>query len=136
MPAVLGAFILSNSKRIMNNFIREINGFYNNSIYYGDTDSLYIEKKYWDVLDKANLVGEGLCQGKNDYKTGGIFYGLFLAPKIKYCLTIDDYGIIQEHKTFKGFNDSKRLLDRFQYFKMMEGKKNISYVTKIVEKII
>ena len=83
LPAVLGAFILSNSKRIMNNFIREINGFYNNSIYYGDTDSLYIEKKDWDVLDKANLVGKGLCQGKNDYKTGGIFYGLFLAPKVK-----------------------------------------------------
>ena len=41
----------------MNNFIREINGFYNNSIYYGDNDSLYIEKKYWDVLDKAKLVG-------------------------------------------------------------------------------
>ena len=80
LPAVLGAFILSNSKRIMNNFIREINGFYNNSIYYGDTDSLYIEKKFWDVLDKANLV-EGLFQGKNAYKTGGIFYGLFLAPK-------------------------------------------------------
>ena len=38
LPAVLGAFILANSKRIMNNFIREINGFYNNSIYYGDTD--------------------------------------------------------------------------------------------------
>ena len=50
----------------MNNFIREINGFYNNNIYYGDTDSLYIEKKYWDVLDKSNLVGEGLCRGKND----------------------------------------------------------------------
>ena len=123
LPAVLGAFILSNSKRIMNNYIREINGFYNNSLYYGATDSLYIEKKYWDVLDKANLVGEDLCQGKNDYKTGGIFYGLFLAPKIKYCLTIDGYGIIQEHKTFKGFNDSKRLLDRSQYFKMIEGDK-------------
>ena len=79
LPAVLGAFISSNSKRIMNNFIREINGFYNNSIYYGDTDSLYIEKKYWDVLGKANLAGEELCQGKNDYKTEGIFYGLFLA---------------------------------------------------------
>ena len=123
LPAVLGAFILSKTKRIMNNFIREINGFYNNSIYYGDTDSLYIEKKYWDVLDKANLVGEELCQGKNDYKTGGIFYGLFLALKIKYCLTIDDYDIIQEHKTFKGFNDSKRLLNRSQYFNMKEGKK-------------
>ena len=123
LPAVLGAFILSNSKRIMNNFIREINGFYNNSIYYTDCDSLYIEKKYWGVLDKANLVGKKLCQGKNDYETGGIFYGLFLAPKIKYCLTIDEYGFIKEHKTFKGFIDSKRLLDRSQYFKMIEGKK-------------
>ena len=123
LPSHLGAFILSNSKRIMNNFIREINGFYNNSIYYGETASLCIEKKYWDVLDKANLVGESLCQGKNDYKTGGISYGLFLAPKIKYCLTMDDCGIIQEHKTFKGFNDSKRILDRSQHFKMIEGKK-------------
>ena len=123
LPAVLGAFILANSRRIMNNFIREINGFDENNIYYTDTDSLYIEKKYWDVLDKANLVGDELCQGKNDCETGGIFYGLYLAPKIKYCLTIDDYGIIQEHKTFKGFKNSNRLLDRSQNFKMKEGKK-------------
>ena len=41
MPSHLGAFILSNSKRNLNKFIRETNGFYNNSIYYGDTDSLY-----------------------------------------------------------------------------------------------
>ena len=136
LPAVLGAFILSNSRRIMNQFIREVNGFYEKNIYYTDTDSLYIKKKYWDVLDKANLVGNGLCQGKNDYKTGGIFYGLFVAPKIKYCSTIDDYGIIQEHKTFKGFIDRDRLLDRPQYFNMIEGKKNISYVTKILEKIV
>ena len=40
LPARLGAFILSNSKRIMNDFIRERNGFYNNSICYGDTDPL------------------------------------------------------------------------------------------------
>ena len=26
-------------------------------------------------------MGKNLCQCKNDYKTGGIFYGLFLAPK-------------------------------------------------------
>ena len=123
LPAVVGALILSISKRVMNNFIREVNGFFKKSIYYGDTDSLYIEKKYWDVLDKANLVGECLCRGKNDYKTGGIFYGLFLALKIKDCFTIDEYGIIQEHKLFKGFKDTKRLLDRSQYFKMIEGKK-------------
>ena len=40
MPLHLGAFVLSNSKRIMNNFIHAINGFYTNDIYYTDTDSL------------------------------------------------------------------------------------------------
>ena len=134
LPAVLGAFILANSRRIMNEFIREINGFYSNNIYYTDTDSLYIEKKNWDVLDKANLVGEKLCEGKNDYKTGGVFYGLYLAPKIKYCLTKDGYGIIQERKTFKGFNRSKRLLDRFQYFKMIEGEKISALLPKSCKK--
>ena len=122
LPSQLGAFILSNSNRIMNKFIREINGFYKNSIYYGDTDSLYIEKKYWDVLDRANLVGKSLCQGKNDYKTGGMFHGLFLAPKTNYCLTISELGIIEQHMTLKGFNDSKRLLNRSQSFNMLEGK--------------
>ena len=86
---------------------------------------MYIERKYWDLLDKAKLVGEELCQGKNDYKSGGIFYGLFLAPKIKYCLTIDNYGIMQKHKTFERLNDCKRPLDCFQKFKMIEGKKHL-----------
>ena len=44
IPSQLGAFILSKSKRIMNNFIREINGFYNKNINYRDTYSLYMEK--------------------------------------------------------------------------------------------
>ena len=44
LPSHLGAFILSDSQRIMNHFIREIIGFYNNSIYYSDTDSSYTEK--------------------------------------------------------------------------------------------
>ena len=87
------------------------------------------------MLDKANLVGEELCQGKNDYKTGGIFYGLFLAPKIKYCLIIDDYAVIQEHKAFKGFNDSKRLLDRSHNFKMIQGKKISAMLPRSWKKI-
>ena len=97
----------------MNNFIRELNGFCNNSLYYGDTDSLYKEKKYWDVLDKAGLVEE-LCLIKSDYETGCVSYGFFLALKTKYGLSIDKFGIVQEHKTFEGLNDSKRLLDRSQ----------------------
>ena len=100
----------------MNNFIREVNVFCINSVYHGDTDSLYIKKKYWDVLEKAKLVGEDLCQRENDLQSGFILYGLFLAPKIKYVLTINESGVIQENKSFKGFNDSKRFLDRSQYF--------------------
>ena len=96
----LGSFVLSNSKRIMNNFIHAIDGFHSNDVYYTDTDSLYIESKPRDKLETAGLVGKELLQGKNDYKDGGIFYGLFLAPKIKYCLIINKHGVISEKKDF------------------------------------
>ena len=63
LPLQLAVFILSNSKRIMNNFIHAIDGFYSNDVYYTDTDSLYIENKHWDKLKKAGLVGKNLLQG-------------------------------------------------------------------------
>ena len=56
----------------MNNFIHANRGFYSNDVYYSDCDSLYIENKHWEKLDKAGLVGRNLLQGKNDYKDGGI----------------------------------------------------------------
>ena len=77
MPLHLGAFVLSNSKRIMNNYIHALDGFYSNDVDYADTDSLYIENENWDKLDKAGLVGKNKRQGKNDYKEGGLWYGLF-----------------------------------------------------------
>ena len=40
MPLHLGAFVLSNTKRIMDNFIHVIDGFYTNDVYYTDTDSI------------------------------------------------------------------------------------------------
>ena len=42
LPAVLGASILSKSKRIMNNFIRETNGLYENIIYNTQILTIYI----------------------------------------------------------------------------------------------
>ena len=59
LPVHIGTFILSNSKRHMNNYIREKDGFRNNNIYYSYTESLHIEHQYWDVLDKAKLVVVG-----------------------------------------------------------------------------
>ena len=82
------------------------------------------------VLNKAKLVGKNLCLGKNDYETGGIFYGVFLAPKIKYVLTINELGVIEQHMTSTGFNDIKRLLDRSQCFNMLEGKKISAMLTR------
>ena len=79
-------------------------------------------------MDKAGLVGKSLLQGKKDYKDGGIFYGLFLTPKIKYCLTINKYGVIDEHKTFKGFTNVSDNLDRKEHFKMADGDKLVAEV--------
>ena len=37
------------------------------NVYYTDTDSLYIENKHGDKLDKAGLVAKNLLRGKKDY---------------------------------------------------------------------
>ena len=121
LPLQLAVFVLSNSKRITNNFIHAIDGFYSNDVYYTDIDSLLIENKHWDKLNKAGLVGENSLQGKNDYKDGGIFYGLFLAPKIKFCLTIYKYTVPDEHKTFKRFSIVSVILEKNENFKMVDG---------------
>ena len=73
------------------------------------------------------MVGKNLLQGKNDYKDGGIWFPLFPAPKIKYCLTKKKYGVTDEHKTFKGFLNVYDNLDKKEFFKMFEGDKLIKF---------
>ena len=79
-------------------------------------------------MDKPGLVGKKLLQGKNDYKNGGNFYGLFIAPKIKYCLTIYKYGVIDEQKAFKSFTKVSDSLHRKENFNMANGDKLIAKV--------
>ena len=45
LPSHLCALISSHTTRFMNKFIKEINGFYKNSLYSGDTKAMYIERK-------------------------------------------------------------------------------------------
>ena len=122
IPSHFGSYILSHSKRLMNNVFREIDGFYSNNIYYGDTDSGYIHKKHWSTLVEKGFVGKSLGLGKNDYGDSGIFYAWFLAPKIKYCLVIDDFGIISAKRTFKGYSEEHRLIKLEEYISLSEGK--------------
>jgi len=65
----------------MNNFVLAIDGHKNSSVYYTDTDSLYIHAKYFDKLKELDYVGGALGQGKNDYGKSGILYADFIGPK-------------------------------------------------------
>ena len=105
-PCQLGSFILSHSKRLMNDVMSALDGFKNNKIYYGDTDSVYIHNDDYEILKTKGLIGKNLYQSKNDYGKGGILYGLFLAPKIKYCIAIDENGILSQKTTFKGYDQN------------------------------
>ena len=59
-PFHFGSYNLSHGKRLLNDVIKQIDGLYNNSIYYIDTDSLYIHKKTgltWLIMDSlVNLL--------------------------------------------------------------------------------
>ena len=59
---------------------------------------------------------------------------MFLAPTLKYCSTIDKAGIVEEHKTFRGFNESERLLDRSQILERIDGEKKSALLPKSLKK--
>ena len=61
-------------------------------------------------LNKKSLLGEDMGQGKTDYDVGGMFYAMFIASKVKNCLTINAQLIIKDEKTFKCFEDVYSLL--------------------------
>ena len=60
--------------------------------------------------------------GKNDYGNSGIFYAWFLAPNTKYCLVIDDFGVISARKPFKGYSEEHRLKKLDEFISLSEGK--------------
>ena len=61
MPTHFGSYILSHSKRLMNNVIEQIGCFYNNSTFYTDTNSPYIQKQYWSDLIDNGFIGKSLA---------------------------------------------------------------------------
>ena len=104
----------------MNDVIKQVGGFHNISIYYINTDSLYIHKKYWSDLVDNGFLSKTLGLGKNDYRFSGKFYIWFLAPKIKYCLVIDYFGVISAKRTF--YSEKHRMLKLNEYISLSEGK--------------
>ena len=106
----------------MNEVINQIGGFFNNSVYYTDTDSLYIHKKYWSSLVDKGFVGKSLGVSENDYGNSGMFYAWFLAPKIKYCLVIDYFCVLSAKRTFKDYSEEHRMIKLNEFLSLSKGK--------------
>ena len=68
------------------------------------------------------FVGKSLGLGKNDYVISGIFYSWILAPKIKFCLENDDFGVISAKRNFKGYSEEHRMIKLNEYIPFSEGK--------------
>ena len=128
-PFQFGTLILSHSNRLINDVILGLDGFKNNKIYYGDKDSVYIHKNDYNMLIEKGLISKGLFQSKNDYgENAGLVYGLFSAPKVKYCIVIDENCILFQKTTFKGFNQNINNLFLKDVLDLEQGKtlENIS----------
>jgi hypothetical protein len=87
----LGGLVLSYSKLVMYDMITKTDP------YYTDTDSLYIDNKYHDLLQWGKELGDF----SNDYD-GKIIYGAFTAKKVKYIELLLPNGEIEQHFTGKG----------------------------------
>ena len=107
----------------MNDVVKQKGGFYNNSIYYTDTDLLYIQNIYWSSLVNNGFVGNSLGLGKKNYGISFIFYASCLAPKIKYCLMDEIFGAISAKKTFKGCSEEHRLVKLSEFLSLSEKKR-------------
>ena len=91
-PSHLGVSILSNSKKVRSLQI-QIKGIDTIGTFYKETDSSFFEK----TLEKVNEVGfygEELGQRKNGFRNGWVYNVLFLAPTVKFCLTIIEFGAV------------------------------------------
>ena len=88
-------------------------------------------KKDYNMLIEKGLVGKDLFQSKNNYgENAGIVYGLFLAPKVKYCIVIDANGILSQKATFKGFNQNINNIT-FEGFLDLEQGRTLRNISKL-----
>jgi len=83
-PTHIAAFILSYSRKIMNNIIRQVG---DENVYYGDTDSIYVPNKIAE--DKLEYI-DYLGGFKNDYGNGKIITKAIFLDLKRYYLKFND----------------------------------------------
>ena len=118
MPSHFGSYISSHNKWLMNDVFKPEGGFYKKIIYYTDPNSLYIHEKQWfDMVDNG-FAGKSRGLNNNEYGNLGTLYAWFLAPKIKYCVMIDDSVVISAEKTLKSYNEEQRMIERNEFISL------------------
>ena len=74
------------------------------------------------TLVDNGFVGKSVGLGRNDYENSGMFFAWFLAPKIKYCLVIDDFVFSSAKRTFRGYYEEHRMVKLDEFISLTEGK--------------
>ena len=87
---------------------------------------LIYSKKYWAVQEQRGITGEEFGQSKNNYGDDRLFSGLLLGPKVKHWLTRDEYGVLKEKRTLKGYQDA----DRTQNYFIMKERTPITIISQ------
>ena len=103
-----GSLVLSQSKRIMNNFLVE----FGEHSYYTDTDSIFITETGYNLLKKKypDVLGNDLGQLKEENHLNGdrvrIVKAMFLAPKTYWVREENEKGEIYDKIVMKGIPQS------------------------------
>ena len=113
-PIYLGAYILSYSKVILNELIDIVGGFFEHTIIYCDTDSIYITEDKFKLLVEKGKIGNELGQCKNDYGDGSKITNFWcIGKKCKICRIKQVYNNGKEKilikTTIKGYQGLRKL---------------------------
>ena len=131
MPSHLGVSVLAYSRKVMNRAVEAIGGFSSleNTPYYMDTDSMFINARLVRKMEERGLIGNDLGQFKSDLKgvsDGMIVEAIFVAPKLYYLryVGLTPYGlpVVAVAKRSKG--TSTEPLKREHYLKMLDGEEH------------
>lgn len=126
-PTHLGSFILAYSRRIMLNYMKEANPYFNsqdvsnrvkNDFYYTDTDSLQMHINNARLM--SNFGGKKLGCIDDDLGGGKIIRGLWIAPKLYMLEYLNNKNEIHYHFRGKGLTNDSLTVDVFE--KLDSGK--------------
>lgn len=124
-PSQFGSYILSHSRKAMNEYIHAIDGFNQFKVWYTDTDSIYIDEDSYYKLMSLGYVGDALGQGKNDNGNNIIIKAYFAGPKQKYCILQNQMtGQLSTSISFKGVASSNITEDDFIQIMELQDKSN------------